>query len=312
MSIRNTVSQQAQIARESGAVRSWSRACFARFLITAVLGQAALHDVSAQPAVSQAVGVSAAIVDEFGHPLQGNDPAAQAFGLPVVEGDIVQILHATDNQIYPPNAQGQPDPRNVVLATTRVGLGTAPAQLTPAKFGAAVTPRPGGNSRIFVRVFNAASLDEASFYGDSQLFTVKSWKNELFVANVSATLSPMDTADADGDGLNNSWERSYGANPENADSDGDGFADKQEVVAGSDLLDSESFLALAEVRVVQGDDVLLKWASTEGVQYRVEGAAPGADFEEMASVTGEAGVTESVIPDALDAGLGCFRVCAVQ
>jgi hypothetical protein len=232
---------------------------------------AALFPVGAlgNPMVAQSVGVNQAIVNEFGRPLKGTDSAASLFGLAEVEGDLIQVLQATDGKIYPPSANGQPDPRNVVIKTTRIGRGVVPATVENGMFGATLSPRPGGNSKIFVRVFNAPSQEAASFYGDSQLFTVKSFANEVFMANIASTSQPLDSADDDQDGLNNSWEKSYGSNPRSADSDGDGQTDGEEIVAGTDLLDAESAFVVAKVQL-QGGSVQLSWNAVAGQTYVVE------------------------------------------
>lgn len=289
--------------------------CLAKYAMVAILLEGTTLPSHAQPSVAQAVGVGSAILDEFGQPLQGTDPGADYFGLPVVEGDLVQVLHATDGTIYPPDVNGHPDSRNVVLSTTRIGRGTAPTMTHPAKFSAAVTPRPGGNSKIFVRVFNAPNMEESSFYGDSQTFTVKSWKNEVFTADVSATSAPLDPADSDGDGLSNSWEKSYGSDPYQTDSDGDGLTDGSEVVAGTDPLDEESLLVFAQMLPVGGDDILLRWETTEGISYRVDFAANALSgelqFEEVGALVGTGALGELLVEGGLSDDHGCFRVCVV-
>ena len=60
---------------------------------------------------------------------------------------------------------------------------------------------------------------------------------------VDGNFLPNDTAnglDDDGDGLNNSWEKSLGADPNNPDSDGDGMSDGDEHRAGTGATDSNS------------------------------------------------------------------------
>jgi hypothetical protein len=247
-------------------------------LLPAVFAHMALS-AAAGPSVSQGVGASAPLVDEFGRTLEGTDPMSGRFGVPPVEGDFVQILMAPDGQVYAPSSDGKPDPRNWVLGTSRIGLGIAPNLAHSGRFSARITPRPGGNSRIFVRVFNAPTIREASFYADSGLFKVRSWKNEFFDIDVAATDQPLDVEDADRDGLHNSWERSYGTDPHEPDSDGDGLTDAEEVQAGTDPLDGLSSLRWRGVGLASTRGLELVWTSVPGRRYRLEGTHIPIDEE---------------------------------
>jgi len=267
------------------------------------------------PAVSQAVGAAHPLVDEFGEPLVGTDPEAYRFGITPAEGDLVQILQTTDNVIYPPDTDGEPDSRNIVLLTSRVGQGISPTKSRSGKFAAVLTPRPGGNTRLFVRVFNGATLEESSFYGDSQLFTVLSWKNEAFLADIEGTTLPLDPSDDDGDGLSNSMEQSLGTDPNGRDSDGDGLTDAEEAVTKTDPLDSESTLVFVEVQPAGDEDARLSWESKGGVMYRVEfttdNLAQSPTFSVVATVEGGDTETVLIIEDGLADPHGCFRVWAL-
>lgn len=234
-------------------------------------------EILADLAVSQTIVLKNAVTDEFGEVLDGNDPSAVDFGLTHVEGDLVQVLLATDGTVYPPNADGTPDERNIVLHETRIGRGTLPHMQSPGGFGTSVTPRPGGNSRIFVRVFNGRDLDEATHYGDSSIFTVSSWQNKIFVADVTAADQPLDGADNDGDGLSNSMEDSLGSDKDEADSDGDGMLDSHELIAGTDALDSEDLLQIVGLSVA-GDGLLdFEVETRQGIDYRIEYYPAGED-----------------------------------
>jgi hypothetical protein len=271
----------------------------------------------AQPAISQFVAAVEPIKDEFGAPLDGTDASAPEYGVARVEGDLVQLLLTTDNTIHPPHLDGTPDPRNIVLSTTRIGSGVSPTLEQPAKFGALISPRPGGNSRIFARAFNAPSMGEATFYGDSQLFTVRSWKHEVFLVDIDATDKPLDINDDDGDGLVNSWERSRGTDPTQRDSDGDGLTDGEELLSQNDPLDAESFLVIVKVAPAGGDDAVLTWDSVEGVRYQVEmttdDLAGSPEFTLVDSVqAGPGSETSLVVPDGLSYGQACYRVRVVS
>jgi len=73
--------------------------------------------------------------------------------------------------------------------------------------------------------------------------------------------------DADGDGMPNGWEQSYGLDPLKAtadvDSDGDGLTDLQEFQAGTDPTNSASALRIRSV-ARQGGDVLVTWSAGGG------------------------------------------------
>jgi len=268
------------------------------------------------PAGSQFVGATDGIRDEFGALLQGVEPGAVEHGLPYTEGDRVQILQAPDNVIYPPDQNGAADPRNPVLMTTRIGRGVSPTLGRSGQFSAALAPRPGGNSRIFVRVFNAPTLEEATFYGDSQLFMVKNWKHEVFLADIDKTALPLDPYDDDGDGLHNSWEASYGTDSKTVDTDGDGFSDGEEVSAHTDVLDAESFLSIRDVRVKANGDLEFGWDAAPGARYRVQRAAGTGNaepvFVTIATVTATNERAFFAVPEE-ETGEGyLFRVVVVE
>ena len=220
--------------------------------------------------VSQMVGVKHTIVNEFGQPLNGTDPFAFQHGVQAVKGDIIQILLSTDGNIYPPDVHGNPDSRNVVVTTSRIGAGVSPALARSGRFSHMMSPRPSGNTKLFARVFNAPSIEEASFYGDSQLFTVSASQNTAFMIDVTATDNPLDPADDDGDGLSNSWERSLGTDPFMADSDGDGISDGDEIIAGTDPMNEESFPQFTAILQDGVDYIRVEWnPSVSGRTYAV-------------------------------------------
>jgi hypothetical protein len=236
-------------------------------LLAALLAAPAL---AAPPTVSQLVYSKETIIDEFGEILLGNDPDAPSFGIPHVEGDLVQIIHATDGIIRPPDVLGNPHPNNVILYQSRIGLGISPTIPRSGKFDVAVSPRPGGNSWIFVRAFNAPCLADASFYGDSQLYKVSSSKNELFGAVIPSTEKELDPNDDDDDGLSNSWEKSYGSDPHFQDSDLDGVSNSDEYFASTDPFNANSFLKIKSIRPYLPPILVIEWDSVPGKWYRID------------------------------------------
>jgi len=256
-------------------------------------------DASVPPMISQFIGVEDTIVNEEGESLVGTDPYAHEFGIPVVEGAVVQILSANDGTIYPPDLNGNPDSRNAVLLTTRIGIGMSPALARTGKFAAMLAPRPSGGVKIFVRVFNAASLDDASFYGDSEVFTVSSMENESFIANVEKTDKPLDAADPDQDGLNNSQEKSLGSNPFASDSDGDEYNDAQELIAGTDSLNEDSFPSITSISPEGPGLTRVSWSpAVSGRTYKIYFKANLIEGEEgtvLGTIVASSAVDNSVV-----------------
>ncbi|NCC52896.1 MAG: hypothetical protein EOM20_17020 [Spartobacteria bacterium] len=251
------------------------------------------------------IGATFPMVDEFSSKLRGHYYSP---------GDVVQILWASNGIVHPPSQDGAPHPDNALLegGLTGVGALVIPSLIDSGLFGASIaSPRPGDGSKIFVRVFNDSDLKNASFYGDSFIFTVNG--NQVFDVGVVATTNPLDAADNDYDGLNNSWEKSYASHPDNPDTDGDGVSDYNEALAGTDLLDADSFFALNSMAPAGGADLLVGWQSVEGHAYQVQFTADSPDNEASyqnvsAVVTAVDNNTTTVIPEGLLLGKGCFRV----
>jgi hypothetical protein len=145
------------------------------------------------------------------------------------------------------------------------------------------------------------------------LFTVRSWKDEVFTASIAATDIPLDDRDLDGDGLHNSWERSFGSDPGNSDTDGDGMTDASEVLVASDPLDAESYLAVSGVRRAPNGTLLVYWDSVDGLTYRVE-YAPCCPvmgepcFNDLGSATATGRHTEFPVAATPDDRCGYYRV----
>jgi len=222
------------------------------------------------PMVSQVVTMKSVGVDEFQEVLQGTDPAVTWFGLPFVAGDLVQILLSSDGTVHAPLADGTPDPRDTLLTTTFIGRGISPKPGAPGRFSCAINPRPGGGAKIYVRVFNAGSAQQSSFYSDSQIFTVSSTASELFVPVFTNGMLALDASDADGDGLNNSWETSYQSDPNEMDSDGDGQTDGEEEIAGTDMTLEDAFFGVANISRISADTLRVSWQSELQRTYTLE------------------------------------------
>jgi len=263
------------------------------------------------PLVSQYIGTANPVTDEFGELLLGTAPDSGEYGIPPVEGDLVQVLHATDGVIHPPGIDGNPHPNNVLILTSRIGWGISPVNQRSGKFSAVLAPRPEHGTKLFVRVFNAASLSSATFYGNSQLYSVNNTQFEVFMAEVGSTDLPLDPRDPDGDGINNSWEQSLAQ-----DADNDGLANEEELLAGTDMNDENSLLEIASCRAVNEDDVVLRWDAVPGKTYQVE-FRPGqlvhaVEFVPLKRVVAESTECEVTLPGGLFGSHGYFRLCVIE
>ena len=262
------------------------------------------------PVVSQVVSVSAPILDEYHQPLPGTDPSSELFGIAPVEGTLVQIYQTADGVAYPPDVLGNPDPRTLLVKETRIGIGASPLESAPAKFGCILSPRPDGGTRLFVRVFNASSLGSASFYKDSQVFTVSATENDVFLAEFDTDMIPLDLSDEDGDGLIRSWEISYGSDPTVVDTDADGFTDGEERVAGTDPVEESSYFIIADLLPSPPDQIALSWLSESNRTYTIE-CQPLLDGESsytvVDAVSGTGDVLQHLVP-AFTNGHGIYRV----
>ncbi len=244
------------------------------------------------------------IADQFGNRLRGG---AQR---PDWDCCLVQVLWASNSTVLPPAFDGRPDLANppVEGGAARMGNLTAPDIVDPGFFSISLSnPRPPQNSRFFVRVFNAGSAEDATFYADSQVLRVRN--NDVLVASIGATTNAIDPRDSDGDGLNNSWEKVFGSDPEDPDSDGDGSSDGDEFLAGTSLLDPDSVFRVSQIERTADGRFAVTWESTAGKDYRVQGASEPAGFSNLpSSVHADGPVTHTVIMDNLSEDRGFFRM----
>jgi hypothetical protein len=212
------------------------------------------------------VGALAPITDEFGGILCGNaiaDPATC---------DRVELLWASNSVSHAPEFDGSPHPDNPPVAggTTWIGSLASPALLKPGIFAMSIGGafRPPNNSTVFVRTYNAPTRAAASFYADSQMLETAG--NSVLIAQIGATTNAIDPRDTDGDGLNNSWEKSLGSDANRRDTDGDGVSDGDEFRAGTGLTDSNSVFVVALVSPLGDDGLRIEWNAVAGKTYVVE------------------------------------------
>ncbi|HMP76151.1 MAG TPA: hypothetical protein PKE12_07645 [Kiritimatiellia bacterium] len=243
------------------------------------------------------------------------NPILNEYGAPLAkpQGELVQFLYVNSG-VQPPAVDGQPHPNNPVVYTSRIGNGMGRAD-SEGKFSAAITPRPGGP--IIARVFNAPTLEEASFYADSQPFTPLQDRT-IFYPVLNATTNPLDSADDDGDGVHNSWEKSLGSDRNNPDTDGDGVPDGHEFRAGTGLTDADSFLAMVRLMPQPGGHLRVEWDAVPGKSYQVQFAAgdlaaPDLVFSNVnAVITAAQADTHTTMTNGTSMPLGVFRVRLVD
>lgn len=290
------------------------------------------------------VGNTNSLTDEFGQLLQGTDPGAPSFGQIYVEGDLIQIVRidpdAGNYIVHPPGTNGLPsNPYNEIIQGGRIGHGVDPTLGPVGKFGTAI-PNLNRSAlqpiKLVARVFNAPSLEQASFYQDSDVYDAAndgSGAYSVFIAQFTntSTTRALDNTDHDGDGLSRSWEISYGSNADNPDTDGDGMADGHEVRAGTGLTDPASLLLMVQIAAPPGSDwnedegmfmstpsdLILTWDAVTGKTYQIEFTTNDlnqnpvfADINEAITATGA--VAQTVVTNGLSIGATHFRVRLVE
>jgi len=162
------------------------------------------------------------------------------------------------------------------------------------------------------------------FLPDNRTVRARTWSSyknmwdDSATANFEFTLSPVSTADTDGDGLpdyyefQHGWRIKYPDNNAAADPDNDGLSNLEEFRAGTSPLDASSCLRILSVSA-GAQDVTLEWESVPGVHYQVQacGALNGASWENAGSVIAAASLTtRTTVP--CSGSRRFFRIAAVN
>ena len=271
------------------------------------------------------VGNVQPVRDEYGRMMPGSRLSAEAAARPLVE-----VRTATDGIIRPPSTNGAAHPYNPLLSAESVGgMGMNAARSDSGVFCMVFPSPPAHGAKIFARAYNAPTAAAASFYADSAVCLVSTNRSSLTVTFGAA--KPLDSGDADADGLNNSWEESMGtADRATADYDGDGMSDLFEMLAGTSATDPGSLLAFQTIRrdeegaVPRGEGepdlrpVTMRWQSVPGRRYQLQ-FVPSLVGEQVFIPVGDVitageGETsiEKLVEVSADSVAGTFRVKLVH
>ena len=222
------------------------------------------------------VGTVDPVRDQYGRPMMGSHLISGA-----AHRSRVEIRVTTNGVIRPPSTNGAAHPYHPLVNANSVGgMGMNSATPNSGLFCMVFTNRPATNIMIFARVFNAPTAAEATFYADSKAVVARS--NEASLVMEFGAAQPLDPGDADGDGLNNSWEKALGIDDRlTSDYDGDGMSDLNEMLAGTAPDDPGSLLNFRSIRrdpatAPLGSEgawtkpVRVKWQSVPGKKYQLE------------------------------------------
>lgn len=264
--------------------------------------------VSAVPAIPLNVGNTDSARDEYGDVLTGTARKT---------GALVQVL-AAPSGVHPPSRFGTPHPDNEVIREFRIGEGTDPEAGSIGLFAGSLNINRYASTPMFVRVFNRSSGRDSSFYGDSEVFVNDTTRYSAFLVGPMQTDIPLDPADDDKDGLNNSWEKSVGSDSLTDDSDGDGISDLKEMMSGTNPLDSGDYLRMLEIIPQPDGTLMVVWDAASNVVYQVEQSLgdlmdPSAEFVEInAVVTSRGDKAYTIITNDPGVERQHFRVKAVD
>ena len=207
--------------------------------------------------------------------------------------DLLNLLFTGQTHLQgPTDAAGKVTLVNSNLfAVTTAALGYADAGHSNTIYNAAATD-DGFTGNFSVRLRNQAQTQQIELQGTNTF---------SFALEASAVTQGTPT-DTDGDGLPNTWEQSFGLNPNDptgnngasGDPDGDGLTNIGEYTAGTSPIDSQSTFRIVNI-VRTGTTNTVTWSSVAGKSYRVY-AAPnlsGATFLQLDGTIVAGGPTSS-------------------
>ena len=270
------------------------------------------------------VGNLVPVLDQNGQPMVGSNRSADA-----AKRSRVEVRMAGAGSIRPPATDGRADPDNPLVTPDSVGgIGMNTTTTHSGLFCMVFPNRLPPGTRIFARAFNAPTIEEATFYADTKLVVAPGAGKTSLVLTFGEA-QPLDPGDADGDGLNNSWERALGTDGRlTSDYDGDGMTDLEEVQAGTSPTEKNSLLVIQSIQ----KDSSVERKSADGTAAQILRirfqAVPGKSYQLQFSpffseqafapvgnvVTAGEGETEIEMPAEVPAErtTGLFRVVLVS
>jgi hypothetical protein len=182
----------------------------------------AVHSASAQLGSPQGVYNSAPMFDAFGAILPGTNPSLSN-DCAVVPGCLVEILAVGSNGVaHVANLDGSPSGGDSNLFSTFVGQGDSDCVTFGGQFSTSFYPPPANGTKIYARVFNAPTVGQASYWGQSADFTVTNLGNtleqmDLSVLGLKATTMPkgVNLSTIDSKGFSYLDELTANTNPQN-------------------------------------------------------------------------------------------------
>lgn len=248
------------------------------------------------------VGNIAPVLDQFKKPIKGS------WSEPEQTRSLIEIRLANDGIIRPPNFDGISHYKNPLLRKSSCGL--MAMGIDSGLFCEIFPRRIDTTNKIFARAYNGKTAEESTFYANTPVYDIPK-QQESCIVLVFGDARPIDSRDSDGDGLNNSWEETFGTDDISTwDYDNDGMSDLNEMLAGTDLKNPLSKLVFNLLRMNDLRIIEVGWQSIPEKKYRLEGAS--SLKENFAAITDVITATESNTSVLVESEKSFFRVRLVQ